>query len=160
MDVVSKNGCMLLNVGPKADGTITEEETEVLLQIGSWLQKNGEGIYGTTFWKTYGEGPTQVPEGHFSDTSRPPYTDEDIRYTYKNGAVYAFLMRPSAKGQARLTAFATPANGEDDLTFKKVTLLGSAEPVSFTRDTSGLQIRFQAPPASTPCPLCFKLILE
>ncbi len=160
VDVVSKNGCMLLNVGPKADGTITEEETAVLLQIGAWLQKNGEGIYGTTFWKVYGEGPTQVPEGHFSDTSRPPYTDEDIRYTYKNGAVYAFLMRPSAKGHARLTAFAAPTNGEDDLTVREVTLLGSEEPVSFTRDTRGLQIRFQIPSASAPCPFCFKLILE
>lgn len=158
VDVVSKNGCMLLNVGPKADGTITEEETEVLLQIGRWLEQNGEGIYGATFWRTCGEGPTQIPDGHFSDTLRRPYTDEDIRYTYKNGAVYAFLMKPSAKGYAVLTAFATPANGEDDLTFSEVTLLGSEMPVSFTRDAGGLRIQFQAPP--TACPICFKLVVS
>ncbi len=47
---------MLLNVGPKADGTITDEETAVLNQLGNWLKTNGEGIYDTTFWKTFGEG--------------------------------------------------------------------------------------------------------
>ena len=52
IDIVSKNGVMLLNVGPKPDGTITDEETAVLNEIGDWLKTNGEGIYDTVPWKT------------------------------------------------------------------------------------------------------------
>lgn len=99
IDVVSKNGCLMLNVGPRSDGTITDEETEVLLDIGKWLSVNGEGIYGSTYWKTYGEGPTLVPEGSFQDTSREGYTSRDIRYTYKDGNVYAFVLKCPSDGE-------------------------------------------------------------
>lgn len=67
VDIVSKNGNLLLNVGPKADGTISEQEEKMLLEIGEWLQIHGEGIYGSRVWRTYGEGPTQITEGQFSD---------------------------------------------------------------------------------------------
>jgi len=83
VDIVSKNGCLLLNVGPKADGTITNEEKDVLLHIGEWLKDNGEGIYDTTFWQCFGEGPTEIEEGAFTDVNRAGFTSEDIRFTYK-----------------------------------------------------------------------------
>ena len=60
VDIVSKNGCLLLNVGPKSDGTISQEDTQILMEIGDWLAVNGEAIYDTHVWKTFGEGPTQV----------------------------------------------------------------------------------------------------
>ncbi len=63
VDIVSKNGCLLLNVGPKPDGTITQEDKAVLLKIGAWLKTNGEAIYGSRVWRRYGEGPTQVVDG-------------------------------------------------------------------------------------------------
>ncbi len=63
VDIVSKNGCLLLNVGPKPDGTITQEDKDVLLKIGAWLKTNGEAIYGSRVWRRYGEGPTQVVDG-------------------------------------------------------------------------------------------------
>lgn len=92
VDIVSKNGCLMLNVGPKPDGAICEEEASVLRAIGAWLKANGEGIYGTRPWKVYGEGPTAIPEGQFTDTGRAPFTPEDIRYTCKGGELYAFLL--------------------------------------------------------------------
>jgi alpha-L-fucosidase len=81
VDIVSKNGAMLLNIGPRADGTIPEQDAQVLEAIGAWLLVYGEAVYGTRPWKVFGEGPTAVIEGSFSDTKRQRFTAEDIRFT-------------------------------------------------------------------------------
>ncbi len=65
VDIVSKNGRLLLNVGPRADGTIPEGDQAILREIGAWLAVNGEAIYGTHPWKIYGEGPTRIAAGGF-----------------------------------------------------------------------------------------------
>ncbi len=92
VDVVSKNGALLLNVGPKPDGTIPEPEQQLLREIGAWLKINAEAIYGTRPWHVFGEGPTQVEEGAFKDTNRTEFTGEDIRFTTADGAIYAIAM--------------------------------------------------------------------
>ena len=97
VDNVSKNGYLLLNVGPRADGTIPEEAMKTLAGIGKWLRLNGEAIYQTTPWYAAQEGPTLMKtEGMFSESEKLTYTHEDIRYTAKDNVVYAtILARPS-----------------------------------------------------------------
>ena len=75
-DIVSKNGCLLLNVPLKGDGTIDAEEEEVLRGIGAWLAVNGEAVYGTRPWKVFGEGPSRVSTGHLKESNlhTPPAT--------------------------------------------------------------------------------------
>jgi alpha-L-fucosidase len=99
IDVVSKNGALLLNIGPRADGTIPEREQAILLEIGKWLEQNGEAIYGTRPWKTFGEGPTKVAEGAFTDTKRSAFTSEDIRFTTRNGILYAIVLKWPENGR-------------------------------------------------------------
>src|SRR6202789_512723 len=88
-DVVSKNGNLLLNIGPRADGTIPDEVQQVLLAVGGWLKFNGEAIYGTRPWVSYGDGPTKVAAGSFQDTKTQEYTAEDFRFTTKGDNLYA-----------------------------------------------------------------------
>lgn len=79
MDRVSKNGNLLLNVCPTAEGVITDNQKKVLLEIGDWLERNGEAVYSTRAWTVYGEGPTQMGSEHFSNMVKG--TADDIRFT-------------------------------------------------------------------------------
>ena len=81
VDVVAKNGALLLNIGPKPDGTIPLEEQQLLEGIGDWLAVNGESIYGSRPWVIAGEGPTRAVEGSFIDGEVAPFTSQDIRFT-------------------------------------------------------------------------------
>ncbi len=78
MDIV-KNGNLLLNIGPRADGTIPQEDASILREIGDWLRTNGEAVYCARPWKKkFGEGPTQVADGQFSDSVKRNSTSADI----------------------------------------------------------------------------------
>ena len=92
VDVVSKNGNLLLNIGPKPDGTIPEEAQRVLLQIGNWLRVNGEAIYGSRPWLVFGEGPTQDADSTAKGKDIKAYTAEDIRFTTKGQRLYAIAL--------------------------------------------------------------------
>jgi alpha-L-fucosidase len=87
-DVVSKNGSLLLNVGPKADGTIPDHEQELLRQLGTWLATNGEAIYASRPWTVFGEGPTKMDSGGFSEFKQQAYGPHDFRFTTREGLLY------------------------------------------------------------------------
>ena len=121
IDVVSKNGMLLLNVGPKADGTLTEAETQVLSAVGAWLRINGEGIYETVPYKFYREGDNAAASGMFSE-GEVDYNEHDFRFTYKDGALYAFQMKPSE--QIMIRSLHTDRCG---ICIEKVEVLGTNE---------------------------------
>ena len=155
IDIVSKNGMLLLNVGPRADGTITEEEQAVLRDLGGWLQINGEGIYDTVPWKRFGEGAVNAADGFFTDGDEKAYTPEDFRFTYREGRVYAFQLRPDGK---KLTVRSFAARGLNDFGVEKVELLGWEGALPFTRDEEGLQVCLPEG-VCTEKPLCLRITL-
>jgi alpha-L-fucosidase len=106
IDVVSKNGALLLNIGPKPDGTIPESEVEMLRAIGRWLNVNGEAIYDTRPAPIFGEGPTEVAEGQFTDTKRTPFTGQDFRFTTKGDTLYVIGLAWPANGGAVVRSLA------------------------------------------------------
>jgi len=139
IDIVSKNGALLLNIGPKPDGTIPDEERRILLEIGAWLRANGEAIYGTRPWKVFGEGPTQVVEGSFADTKRKAFTGEDIRFTTKAGKLYAIVLEDPGE-QVRIRSLGKPsklATGQPT----GVRLLGYDGKLSWSSDQDALIVK-------------------
>ncbi len=144
VDIVSRNGTLLLNVGPKADGTIPEQDTAILREIGAWLKVNGEAVYDTGVWRRYGEGPTLVREGHFSDQEVKTFTSQDIRFTCKNDTLYATVLVYPADGEVCIQSLAQ-MGGESIPLFhgliRDVRVLGFAECPVWRRDAQGLHLR-------------------
>jgi len=143
IDIVSKNGNLLLNIGPRADGTIPDEVQHILLDVGAWLKVNGEAIYGTRPWKIYGEGPTKVAGGSFHDTDTKPYSAEDFRFTEKGGTLYAIELGWPANHEAvihTLTA-ATLGSGKQ---IHSIQLLGSESHLTFEQGADGLHVHLPA----------------
>ncbi len=138
VDIVSKNGNLLLNIGPRSDGTIPEEVQQVLRDIGSWLNVNGDAIYGTRPWRVYGEGPTKVVEGAFHDTDTDSYTSEDFRFTAKGDTLFAIELGWPAHGETLIHSLATGIPGEQRI--ESVELLGSASKLTFEPQPDGLHI--------------------
>lgn len=146
-DVVAKNGVLLLNVGPKPDGTIAEPEQRILEGIGRWLAANGEAIYGTRPWTVSGEGPTHVPTGSFVDGDTPVYTAEDVRFTTRHDAtgdhVYAILLDTPADGTARVRSFGS-ASTLLPRPIRSVEVLGVAGEATWTRTADALEVTVPA----------------
>ena len=161
VDIVSKNGCMLLNVGPKADGTISDEDRAVMEAIGAWMKVNGEAIYETEIWRKFGEGPTQIVEGQFADGIKKEFTSQDFRFTTGGGALYAIAMKPSDDGEYCVTSLAVQdasrvANFHGII--REVSALGSDAPVQWTRDEAGLHLHCDYRMGDMP--VAFKLIID
>ncbi|MFC4764898.1 alpha-L-fucosidase [Dyella koreensis] len=139
-DVVSKNGNLLLNIGPRADGVIPEGAQDTLRKIGGWLKVNGEAIYGSKPWRQFGEGPTEVAGGSFQDTKTKPYTAEDFRFTTHNGKLYAIELDWPAGGKAVIRSL-KPSDG-----VRSVQLLANGKAVSWKQQDDGLHVTLPAKP--------------
>jgi alpha-L-fucosidase len=155
-DVVSKNGNLLLNIGPRPDGTIPEAAQRVLREVGAWLKVNGDAIYETRPWKRFGEGPTQVVGGYFHDTDTKPYTAEDFRFTSKGAALYAIGLKWPANGEAVVHSLASGGASESQRV-RGVSLLGSHEKVEWQQTPDGLKVKL---PPTPPAEYAYALRIE
>ena len=138
-DIVSKNGSLMLNIGPKPDGTIPEAEEKILLEIGGWLKVNGEAIYGTRPWKVFGEGPTKVIKGGFTDTAGHSFTPEDIRFTSKCDDLYAIALAWPSDGKLVVKSLAK-SEGQAGGSVAKVSLLGYSGKLTWKQTAQGLEV--------------------
>ena len=131
VDIVSKNGVLLLNIGPKADGTIPARAKIRLRSIGKWLNANGEAIYSTRPWLTYGEGRQRIAETDFGSGEKTGYGPEDIRFTTKADILYAICLG-WPKHSLRISALGE--NAQPHLNICDVTMLGSDERIKWQRE--------------------------
>jgi alpha-L-fucosidase len=139
IDIVSKNGQLLLNISPMADGTIPENQKQVLLGIGRWLDRYGESIYGTRPWLLFGEGPTQLEKGG-SFLKAVDYTPRDIRFTKKGSTIYAIALGELEKDKELLITSFSDDVIRGDLKVTAVTMLGAKAKVAFEQSSKGLSI--------------------
>jgi len=146
VDAVSKNGVLLLNIGPRPDGTIDPAERRLLTGIGEWMAVNGEAIYGTRPWLVYGEGPTRPPAGSFTDSAPPAFTSEDIRFSTRGDTLYAAVLNlPPGVTEVRVRSLATTLRVFDG-DVVAVRLLGVDSGLPFHRGADGLTVSLPARP--------------
>lgn len=154
VDVVSKNGNLLLNIPVRGDGSIDELERKVVEDIGQWMQTNSESIYGTRPWKVFGEGPAQQAQAAltaqgFNEGKGKPFTAEDIRFVAKDNILYATALGWPESGKLVIKTLASNSEHYPG-SIQKVQLLGRDEPLTFNRTVNGLELALPAPQTNQP----------
>lgn len=139
-DIVSKNGNLLLNLPPRADGTLDADEEKFLADFSPWMKVNGEAIYATRPWKRFGEGPTKTSGGYFGETKPAAYTAADFRFTSKGRIVYAMCLAVPEKEMV-IGSLASEK-------VARVEILGVAGPAKWRRAPQGMVVEM---PATKPC---------
>ena len=144
VDAISKNGVVMMNVALRGDGTMPENQAAYLTAFGDFLKINGEGIYGTRPWKTFGEGTLRIQDGRQGE-NHADYSEQDIRFTAKDGKLYAFILAPPTKD---ILIETLAVGGLLDEEISSVELMGSDEPLTWNRSRDGLTIKL---PETLPC---------
>ncbi|MDO6761259.1 alpha-L-fucosidase [Tamlana sp. 2_MG-2023] len=160
IDIVSKNGVMLLNVPPNPDGSIPQVMADLLIDMGAWLKVNGEAIYGTRPWTVFGEGPTRLPEGghKVEEKVKIEYTNTDIRFTKKSDKEFFAIVMDTPKKETVIKTLSTQI-GALNSKIVNISLLGSDETINWERNEKGLVI--QAPSKlPTGYAHAYKIVLE
>ncbi len=160
VDIVSKNGNLLLSVPMRGDGTIDDKEEAILKGIADWMDINKESIYGTRPWNVYGEGPTvdnpnPIKAQGFNENIK--YSDKDIRYVVKGNILYATVMGCPDDGSVTLKSLAA-SSPNYKRKVKKVELLGHGKLDIVSRNQDGLTIKLPAN-KTNDIALVFKIFL-
>ena len=144
VDIVSKNGNLLLNIPLRGSGAIDDDERKVLDGLAAWMPANGAAIFGTRPFTVYGEGAPDVRgSANFNEQNARPYTAADIRFTTKGDSLYAIALGWPADGKVTIqTLAAGSAHYPKEVT--RVELLGAAGPLPFTRGAQGLVVTLPA----------------
>ena len=141
VDVVSKNGNLLLNIVQRPDGSLDPEVEQMLQEMAAWNAIHGEAIYGTRPWRVYGEGPVRAKGGSFGEDFR--YTASDIRFTTKGRTLYAIALGWPEDGQLVVKSLAKPADGSGNQ-IRRVSLLGYRGRLKWTQTSDGLVVTLPA----------------
>ncbi|MFL6630868.1 MAG: alpha-L-fucosidase [Massilia sp.] len=146
IDVVSKNGNLLLSVPVRGNGSIDEQERAIVEEIGRWMAVNGEAIYDTRPWAVYGEGPvalagaaTPMSGASFNEGKGKPFSAADVRFTAKGNTVFAFVMGWPETGKVSIEAMGS-ASAHLSGPVQRVELLGTERALAFEQTAQGLQV--------------------
>ncbi|WP_440135336.1 alpha-L-fucosidase [Chitinophaga sancti] len=151
VDIVSKNGNLLLNIPVRGNGSIDEEERKIVEEIGRWMAANGDSIYGTRPWKIFGEGASlensaPLTAQGFNEGKGKPYDHTDIRFTSKGDVLYASIMEWPADGKVLIKSLGTASQFfKGDI--NRVTLVANNTALQFSRNPEGLLIELPDRPA-------------
>ena len=151
VDIVSKNGNLLLNIPQLPDGSLDDECEYLLQQMALWMRANQEGIHGSRPWEVVGEGPSSAIAGAFKEEA-VAWTPEDFRFTAKGDAVYAYQMRGTEDGQPILIRSLAVGRARP---VAEVQRLGGGH-LPFAQTSDGLSLSVQAEPSSIG-PLGFRI---
>lgn len=157
VDLVSRNGGLLLSMNPRPDGSLDKEQEDLLLGIGKWLKQNGEAIYGTRPWKIYGEGhledlffteinPIDGTESRAIQPNTKLFNSEDVRFTTKDNILYATILGISADKKVLIKSLKESIKVSSENKISSIELIGHGK-VAFSRDKNGVHINL---PESLP----------
>jgi len=146
VDVVSKNGNLMLNIPLKGDGTMDNIELGIVEEIGKWMRDNGESIYSTRPWKIFGEGPAQASAAElsaqgFNEGKGKPFSIEDVRFVTKGDVLFATIMSEIKQPSILIKSLAL-GSANYPKRINRVELVANKAPLKFTQDEQGLKVFF------------------
>jgi alpha-L-fucosidase len=162
VDIVSKNGNLLLSVPVRGNGTIDEKEQAIVEEIGRWMALHGDAIYDTRPWAVFGEGPALARTAPLTDQGMnegksAPLTAADIRFTAKGDAVFAFVMGWPAGSEIGIAALGTAA-GHLKKPVARVEFVGTGAPLAFRQAADGLKVTLPSAPPALPYAFALKVL--